>query len=97
MAYKSSQGYLGRDGSRVRQDGGPPVRWRCVPTGPDTADRVASTGAKKHVCSLFLFLSSCSNERTIDHVATRAMAKHNPLITLYMQLYISYSEYIRVV
>nr|DAX73732.1 MAG TPA: hypothetical protein [Caudoviricetes sp.] len=97
MAYNASQGHLRRDGSRVRQDGGPPVWWRCVLTGPDTARGVASTGAKTNVCSSLLFLFSCSNERTIDHVATRARANQNPLYTLCMHLYISYSEYIRVV
>nr|DAK83516.1 MAG TPA: hypothetical protein [Caudoviricetes sp.] len=97
MALSASQGHLRRDGSRVRQDGGPRMRWRCVPTGPDTAREVASTGAKYSCCSSFSFLFSCSNERTIDLATTRAMANQNPLYTLYTHLYISYSEYIRVV
>nr|DAK80761.1 MAG TPA: hypothetical protein [Caudoviricetes sp.] len=58
---------------------------------------MASTGARNSCCSFVSFLSSCSNERTFDHVATRAEAKHNPLITLCSLLYRSYSEYIRVV
>nr|DAU61307.1 MAG TPA: hypothetical protein [Caudoviricetes sp.] len=36
MALRASQGHLGRDGSRVRQDRGARTRWRCVPPGPDT-------------------------------------------------------------
>nr|DAX77082.1 MAG TPA: hypothetical protein [Caudoviricetes sp.] len=97
MAYKSSQGYLRRDGSRVRQDGGPPTWWRCVLTGPDTAREVASTGRGTKGCSSSCVLFSCSNERTIDRATTWAMANQNPLYTLCMHLYISYSKYIRVV
>nr|DAW42209.1 MAG TPA: hypothetical protein [Caudoviricetes sp.] len=97
MAYNASEGHLGRDGSRVRQDRGPPARWRCVLTGPDTAGMLSTTRAKDSCCSLLLFLFSCSNGETIDLATTRAGANQNPLYTLYMQLYISYSEYIRVV
>ena len=97
MALSASQGYLGRDGSRVRQDGVPVGGTLRPLRGIDTTLEVASTGAMTKGCSSFVFLFSCSNERTNDHVATRAMANPNPLISLYMQLYISYSEYIRVV
>nr|DAR88311.1 MAG TPA: hypothetical protein [Caudoviricetes sp.] len=97
MAYNASQGHLRWDGSRGRQDGGTRTRVRCVPTGPDTARGVASTGAKTNVCSLSCVLFSCSNGETIDRATTRAMANQNPLYTLCMHLYISYSEYIRVV
>lgn len=97
MAYNASEEHLGRDGSRVRQDGGPPVRWWCVLTGPDTADDESTTGAMTRGRSLFSFLFSCSNGETIDRVPTRAMTNCNPLYTLYSLLYTSYSEYIRVV
>lgn len=89
MALRASEGYLGRDGSRVRQDGGPPTRWRCVLTGSDMARGVASTGAKKTVCSLSSRLFSCSNGETIDHMATRAGANQNPPIhPIYAFVYI---------
>nr|DAQ29746.1 MAG TPA: hypothetical protein [Caudoviricetes sp.] len=48
MAYNASERYLGRYGSRVRQDGVPVPGGRVGLRGIDTARGVASTGRELH-------------------------------------------------
>ena len=75
MAYNASEGYLGRDGSRVRQDGGA-LRGT---TGPGTGLLRGTTGADDHSCSSFLLLFVFSNDRSfLDSLvreASRARAR----------------------
>lgn len=88
MAYNASEGYLGRDGSRVRQDGGPPVRWRCVLTGLDTAGEEHDTGEgfMLFMFSAFVLVFERANERSGND--TGVGEPEPPIYPIYAIVYI---------